>query len=242
MSKCIFLAGAAGAIGRRLAPLLLQDGWRVVGSTRSPAKAAELRALGVEPVIVDVYDAEVLRKAVVACEPEVVIHQLTDLPYALEAAAMAEGLKRNARLRDEGTRNLLAAAVAAGARRLIAQSISFIYAEGSTPHLESDPLLPLSHPAYGETVAAVLSLEQQVLVAPLEGLVLRYGLIYGPGTGFDSPIAPGSLHVDAAAQAARLAVSAGAPGLYNAAETQGGVDIAKAIAAFSFDPSWRPKA
>jgi len=240
MTKRIFLAGAAGAIGRRLAPLLLQEGWQVVGSTRSQEKAAELRALGVEPAVVDVYDAEALRKAVADCRPEVVIHQLTDLPYALDAAQMTEGLRRNARLRDEGTRNLVAAAVFAGARRLIAQSISFIYAEGATPHPESDPLLPLSHPAYGETVAAVLSLEHQVLVAPLEGLVLRYGLFYGPGTGFDSPIAPGSLHVDAAAQAARLAVTAGAPGIYNAAEKDGGVDIAKAMKAFSFDPSWRP--
>lgn len=239
MRKTIFLAGAAGAIGRRLAPLLLQDGWQVVGSTRSPGKAQELRAMGVTPVVVDVYDAEALRAAVAACKPEVVIHQLTDLPYALEAAQMTEGLKRNARLRDEGTRNLVAAAISAGARRLVAQSISFIYAEGPSAHLESDPLLPLSHPAYGETVAAVLSLEHQVLVAPLEGLVLRYGLLYGPGTGFDSPIAPGSLHVDAAAQAARLAVSAGAPGIYNVAEPHGGADIAKAIAAFAFDPSWR---
>lgn len=241
MTKQIFLAGAAGAIGRRLAPLLLQDGWHVVGSTRSHEKAAELRAMGVEPAVVDVYDAEALRKVVAACKPEVVIHQLTDLPYALDAAQMTEGLKRNARLRDEGTRNLVAAAVFAGVRRLIAQSISFVYAEETTPHLESDPLLPLTHPAYGETVAAVLSLEHQVLVAPLEGLVLRYGLFYGPGTGFDSPIAPGSLHVDAAAQAARLAVTAGAPGIYNLAEADGGVDISKAFAAFSFDPSWRPK-
>lgn len=241
MNKRIFLAGAAGAIGRRLAPLLLQDGWHVIGSTRSQEKAAELRAMGVEPAIVDVYDAEALRDVLAASKPEVVIHQLTDLPYALEAAQMTEGLKRNARLRDEGTRNLVAAAVFAGARRLIAQSISFIYAEGKTPHLESDPLLPLTHPAYGETVAAVLSLEHQVLVAPLEGLVLRYGLFYGPGTGFDSPIAPGSLHVDAAAQAAHLAVTAGAPGIYNAAESDGGVDCSKAIAAFSFDPSWRLK-
>lgn len=242
MNKRIFLAGATGAIGRRLAPLLLRDGWHVVGSTRSRAKAEELRALGVEPAVVDVYDALALRDAVAASRPEVVIHQLTDLPYALAASEMAEGLKRNARLRDEGTRNLVAAAVFAGARRLIAQSISFIYAEGPAPHLESDPLLPLTHPAYGETVAAVLSLEHQVLLAPLEGLVLRYGLFYGPGTGFDGPIAPGSLHVDAAAQAARSAVTSGAPGIYNAAENDGSVDISKAIAAFSFDPSWRPSA
>jgi len=241
MTKTIFLAGAAGAIGRRLAPLLIQGGWHVVGSTRSREKAEQLRAMGVEPVVVDVYNAAALRDAVAASRPEVVIHQLTDLPQALEASQMTEGLKRNARVRDEGTRNLVAAAVSAGARRLIAQSISFIYAEGSTPHLESDPLLPLSHPAYGETVAAVLSLEHQVLLAPLEGLVLRYGLLYGPGTGFDGPIAPGSLHVDAAAQAARLSVTAGAPGIYNAAENDGAVDISKAVAAFAFDPSWRPR-
>jgi nucleoside-diphosphate-sugar epimerase len=89
---------------------------------------------GVEPVIVDVFDAASLRSALSDCQPAIVIHQLTDLPYALEASKMTEALARNARLRDEGTRNLVEAAVLAGAKRLIAQSISFIYAEGPTPH------------------------------------------------------------------------------------------------------------
>jgi nucleoside-diphosphate-sugar epimerase len=213
MTGCLFLAGAAGAIGRRLTPLLLSDGWRVFGSTRSADKAVELKESGVEPVVVDVFDAKTLRNRLDEIRPEVVIHQLTDLPYALEASKMAAALKRNARLRDAGTRNLVDAALHAGARRLIAQSIAFIYDEGAKPHRETDPLLPSTHPIYGETVQGVLSLERQVTEAPLEGLVLRYGFFYGPGTGFDAPTAPGSVHVDAAARAAELAVTRGERGI-----------------------------
>jgi nucleoside-diphosphate-sugar epimerase len=103
--------------------------------------------MGIEPAVVDVFDAATLRHLLDEIKPEVVIHQLTDLPYALEESKMAAALTRNARLRDEGTRNLIAAAVQAGAQRLIAQSISFIYADGPKPHQESDPLLPLTHPS-----------------------------------------------------------------------------------------------
>ncbi len=239
MSKRLFLAGASGAIGRRLAPLLVANGWQVFGSTRSSDKLPALRALGVEPVLVDVFDAPALARQLAGIRPEVVIHQLTDLPYTLEAEAMTAALVRNARLRDEGTRNLVAAAVAAGAKRLVAQSISFIYAEGPSPKREADPLLPTTHPVYGETVAGVLSLERQVLEAPLEGIVLRYGLFYGPGTGFDAPIAPGSVHVDAAARAAERAVTLGTRGLYNVAESDGAVSSEAAIAAFGWDADWR---
>lgn len=239
MKKCLFLAGASGAIGRRLAPLLVADGWRVVGSTRSADKAPMLRALGVEPAVVDVFDAGALRKALADARPEVVMHQLTDLPHALEASKMSEALVRNARLREEGTRNLVAAAVAAGAQRLIAQSISFIYAEGPLPHREEDPLLPASHPVYGETARAVMSLERQVLDAPLEGIVLRYGLFYGPGTGFDAPIAPGSVHVDAAAKAAVLAITRGVRGLYNVAEADVSISTDKATHVLGWDSGWR---
>ena len=239
MTGCIFLAGASGAIGRRLAPLLLQNGWRVFGSTRSVDKAAELKKAGVEPVVADVFDADALLRHLDEIRPEVVIHQLTDLPYALEASQMTAALARNARLRDVGTRNLVAAAVHAGARRLIAQSISFIYDEGVKPHPETDPLLPVTHPVYGETVQGVLSLEQQVTGAPLEGLVLRYGLFYGPGTGFEAPIAPGSVHVDAAAKAAELAVTRGERGIYNVAEAGGDALSEKAIQAFGWAPAWR---
>jgi nucleoside-diphosphate-sugar epimerase len=239
MTACIFLAGASGAIGRRLGPLLLGNGWRVFGSTRTRDKAAELKRAGVEPVVIDVFDADALRNHLFEIRPEIVIHQLTDLPYALEASKMTAALARNARLRDVGTHNLVAAALHAGARRLIAQSISFIYGEGEKPHRESDPLLPVTHPVYGETVQGVLSLERQVAEAPLEGLVLRYGMIYGPGTGFDSPIAPGSVHVDAAAKAAELAVTRGERGIYNVAESDGAVSSDKAIGSFGWDSGWR---
>jgi nucleoside-diphosphate-sugar epimerase len=239
MIKCIFLAGASGAIGRRLTPLLLENRWRVFGSTRSKDKAAELKKMGVEPIVVDVFDADALRRFLHEVRPEVVIRQLTDLPYALEASKMTEALARNARLRDEGTRNLVAAAVHAGARRMIAQSISFIYDEGAKPHRETDPLLPVTHPVYGETVQGVMSLERQVIEAPLDGIVLRYGLIYGPGTGFDAPVAPGSVHVDAAAKAAELAVTRGLRGIFNVAETDGSVSSDKAIQSFGWDSGWR---
>jgi nucleoside-diphosphate-sugar epimerase len=239
MTARIFLAGASGAIGRRLAPLLLENGWRVFGSTRSADRAADLKKAGVEPVVVDVFDADALRKHLSEIRPEVVIHQLTDLPFALEASQMTAALARNARLRDAGTRNLVAAALDAGARRLIAQSISFIYDEGAKPHRETDPLLPVTHPVYGETVQGVLSLERQVTEAPLEGIVLRYGLFYGPGTGFDGPIAPGSVHVDAAAKAAELAVTRGERGIYNVAESDGAVLSERAIQAFGWDSGWR---
>lgn len=239
MNKCIFLAGASGAIGRRLAPLLVADGWRVIGTTRSADKAPLLRAMGVEPVVVDVFDAAALRGIVADARPEVVIHQLTDLPYALEASKMGDALARNARLRDEGTRNLVAAAVRAGARRLIAQSIGFIYAEGRTPHREQDPLLPETDPVYGGTVTGVLSLERQVLEAPLEGVVLRYGLFYGPGTGFDAPVAPGPVHVDAAAKAAQFAITRAQPGVYNVAEPDGAVDVELATRVLGWDAGFR---
>jgi nucleoside-diphosphate-sugar epimerase len=239
ITQRIFLAGASGAIGRRLAPLLVASGAHVFGSTRSKSKSSQLAELGVEPVVVDVFDAALLRQLLAEIRPEIVIHQLTDLPYALEASQMTAALVRNARLRDEGTRNLIAAAVHAGAKRLIAQSIAFIYADGAQPHQETDPLLPVTHPVYGETVQGVMSLERQVLEAPLEGIVLRYGLLYGPGTGFTAPIAPGSVHVDAAAKAAELAVSRGQRGLYNVTETDGTTSSEKAIRAFGWDARWR---
>ena len=239
MSKTIFLAGASGAIGRRLSPLLVSSGWRVVGTTRSAQKKPLLLQMGVEPAVVDVFDSAALTALLADIRPEVVIHQLTDLPHALEASQMADALKRNARLRDEGTRNLVAAALHAGARRLIAQSIAFIYAEGPTPHRETDPLLALTDPIYGGTVAGVTSLERQVIEAPLEGLILRYGFFYGPGTGFDRSSASGSVHVDAAAKAAELAVTRGQPGIYNVAETDGAVNCDKAIQAFGWDAGWR---
>jgi nucleoside-diphosphate-sugar epimerase len=175
----IFLAGAGGAIGRRLVPLLRAAGHDVVGTTRSADKAAGLRALGAEPVVVDVFDAAALTPAVQEAAPQVVMHQLTDLPYAPGTPGYEAGLERNARLRIEGTRNLVAAAQAAGVQRLIAQSIAFVYAPADGARVESDPLNLAAEGAAGRSVAAVAALEQAVLSMP-EGIVLRYGFFYGP--------------------------------------------------------------
>jgi nucleoside-diphosphate-sugar epimerase len=140
MGYVILLAGASGAIGRRLLPLLSGAGHHVIGTTRSKEKFANLRALGAEPVAVDVFDATALSEVVRSVQPRIVIHQLTDLPRGLEPSRMAEAVVRNARIREEGTRNLLTAAAATGAHRVVAQSISWAYAPGPEPHQEDDPL------------------------------------------------------------------------------------------------------
>lgn len=239
MPLTIFLAGAAGAIGRRLAPLMVDRGWIVFGTTRKPERMKSLQDSGVEPLLVDVFDRELLATLMRDIRPNVVMHQLTDLPYALEAGQMEAALVRNARIRDEGTRSLVAAAQAAGCRRIIAQSLGFIYAEGPKPHPETDPLLPDDHQPYGPTAAAVRSLERQVLGSGCEGIILRNGLFYGPGTGFERPIAPGSVHVDAAAMASVLAVTSTHTGVYNIAEDDGQVSIARARSDLGWDPAWR---
>jgi nucleoside-diphosphate-sugar epimerase len=236
----IFLAGATGVIGRRLAPLLLKAGHNVTGTTRSADRARELTAHGVEAVVVDVFDAAALRDAVVAARPDVIIHQLTDLPDVLDPTRLRDVLERNSRLRIEGTANLVAAGQAAGAHRLIAQSIAFAYAEGAEPHAESDPLVSGVGDAPGAiTARGVRALENMVLHLPsIYGIVLRYGRLYGPGT-WNTPNARAPLHVDAAAQAALLAVTLGAPGIYNIAEDDGVVTIEKARKELGFDPAFR---
>ncbi|CAG4925661.1 NAD-dependent epimerase/dehydratase family protein [Paraburkholderia saeva] len=239
MSKRIFLAGATGAIGRCLAPMLIADGWQVAGTTRSASKQQMLVDMGVEPVVVDVFDRAKLEAAVIGAGPDVVIHQLTDLPAGLDPDRMGEALVRNARLRDEGTRNLVAAAVKAGAHRLVAQSIAFVYAAGTMPYREEDPLAVTGDDEWALTARGVASLETQVLAAPVEGIVLRYGGLYGPRTGFDIATGHAPLHVEAAAHAAYLAVTRGPPGIYNVAETDGTVTSEKAAAALGWDPDWR---
>jgi len=124
----IFLAGATGAIGRRLTPILLAAGHRVTGTTRSPDAARKLENAGLRAAVVDVYDASALQRAAIEAQPEVVVHQLTDLPQTFDEQQVAASYPRNARIRVEGTRNLIAAARAAGARRFIEQSIAFAYA------------------------------------------------------------------------------------------------------------------
>ncbi|HUJ07605.1 MAG TPA: NAD(P)H-binding protein [Streptosporangiaceae bacterium] len=178
----IFLAGASGVIGVRLVPLLVDDGHAVAGMTRSPERAGLLAELGAEPVVCDVFDAAALTDAVRAFAPEVVLHQLTDLPD--EARQVGAFGARNARIRTEGTRNLVAAAAAAGADRVIAQSISW---ELPT---ESGRAVTGEH-------------ERTVLLAGgvVSGVVIRYGQFYGPGTYYETepPPAP-RVHIDEAAR------------------------------------------
>jgi nucleoside-diphosphate-sugar epimerase len=180
----IFLAGATGAIGRQLVPLLVAEGNEVVGATQSPTKVDALRAAGCEPVVLDALDAGAVRAAVADARPEVVIHELTALPQRIDPRKMERDFALNDRLRSEGTRHLVDAAQAAGAKRVIAQSIAFAYAPGppGTVHAESDPLLAASeaHKSYRRSARAMADLERTVLDAG--GLVLRYGYFYGPGT------------------------------------------------------------
>jgi nucleoside-diphosphate-sugar epimerase len=159
----IFLAGASGVIGRSLTPLLVEGGHVVAGTTRSAEKAEMVRELGAAPVVIDIYDAEALRAAVVEFAPDLVMYQLTDLPDdAADIPARAAG---NARIREEGTANLIAAAGAAGAERFLAQSIAWTPAAGN----ESRE-----------------ALEAQTLAYDGVGVVLRYGQLYGPGTYYET--------------------------------------------------------
>jgi len=226
----VFLAGATGVIGRRLARQLRLAQHDVTGTTRAAGKTEALRGLGVTPVVVDVLDAEALAHAVAAACPDIVIHQLTDLPSALDL---------NRRLRIEGTANLMRAAKAAGVRRAVAQSIAFAYAPGERARTEDDPLDTAAAGARLSTVQGIVALERAVLqTADVDGVVLRYGYLYGPDTWYAEAPKPPSVHVDAAAQAALLAVSRGA-GIYNIADADGAVSIAKAVRDLDFAPAFR---
>jgi nucleoside-diphosphate-sugar epimerase len=172
----IFLAGASGVIGVRLIPLLVSGGHTVAGMSRTADKANVLRELGAEPVVCDVYDADGLVRAVTVFGPDLVMHQLTDLPDQVED--IPSFAPRNNRIRTEGTRNLLAAAKAAGADRFLAQSIAW------TP------------PAGGEAVAT-----HERLVLAANGVVIRYGTFYGPGTYSANRVPPHPrIHIDEAAR------------------------------------------
>jgi nucleoside-diphosphate-sugar epimerase len=226
----VFLAGATGAIGRRLIPLLHERGLSIIGTTRSPAKAEALAAAGVTPVVVDMLDAAAVFRAVAEARPDVVMHQLTDLPRVFAPEALEAGRLRTARLREEATPYLIGAALAAGVRRVIVQSICFVYAPGPRPHLETDPL---ASPSIQAMESGVLS------TAGIEAVILRYGRFWGPDTWSDMPAGDAPLHVDAAAGAAVLAVGRGAAGVYNIAEDDGTVSIAKARRELGFDPGFR---
>ena len=225
----ILLAGATGVIGQRLVPMLLRQGHEVTGTTRSHTRAAKMTAPGLEMVVADAFDADAMIAAMVTAQPEVVIHQLTDLA-GMDRHNMTEALERNARLRRDGTRNLVAAAEATGVRRLVAQSIAWIYAPGPLPHIETDPINLSVEGASLKTVEGVLALENAVLGSRcFEGVVLRYGWLYGGTSGNDAPHGDCPVHVDAAADAALLALTNGYPGIYNVTEPNASVSSDKAI-------------
>jgi nucleoside-diphosphate-sugar epimerase len=199
-----------------------------------------LHALGAEPIVVDVFDADALSRVVGSVRPEVVINQLTDLPKDLNPDEMGAAIGRNARIRDAGTRNLVKAALASGARCLISQSISWAYAPGPEPHSESDPLDTAAEGDRGITVRGVIALEDLTLKSPrLTGVVLRYGQLYGPGTHSDRPSNLAPVHVDAAAFAALLAVDRGVSGAFNIAQTNWYITTEKARAELGWTAEFR---
>jgi nucleoside-diphosphate-sugar epimerase len=229
----VFVAGATGAIGRRLTPLLTEAGYTVDAFTRDPEKARALEAAGVRASVGDVFDAAALRAAMARVQPALVAHQLTDLPQSRDERGDPAALARNARIRVEGTRNLIDAALACGAQRILAQSIAFAYAAGPEPHAEGDPL-------DADTRSSVITLERLVLASPpLIGTVLRYGSLYGPGTWFDEPSGNVPVHVDAAALATLLAITRVATGVFNVAEERGYADCSRARTELGWDPDAR---
>ncbi len=238
----ILVTGATGALGSRLVPLLTAAGHTVTGTTTTEAKTEQLRAAGAQPVVLDVLDAAAVREAVADATPEVIVHEATALSHqtdlgARELRRLDNVFATTNRLRSEGTDNLLAAAAGAGTRRFVAQSFAgWPYArEGGGVKTEEDPLD--SHPPAGteQCLAAIKHLEDAVTSAPgIEGIVLRYGGFYGPGT----TIYPGGeqaemvrrrllpvvgngegvlslIHIDDAAEATAAAVERGTPGIYN---------------------------
>ncbi|UPT37088.1 NAD-dependent epimerase/dehydratase family protein [Pseudomonas amygdali] len=238
MSRKVFVAGASGVIGKALLKLLVAADYSVYGATRRAEKVKDIEATGATAVVVDVYDAERLNQELVRIQPWAVIHQLTDLPRGLSPELMAKAVENNARIRTEGTRNLVAAARAAGATRLIAQSIAWAYRPGETPYLETCPLDVEAQGSRGVSVGGVAALEQQVLSEPaLNGTILRYGQLYGPDTGTDEPTGTSPVYVQAAARAALLALQTEQSGVFNITQDSPTVSNEKAKRVLGWSPT-----
>lgn len=237
----IFLAGATGVVGQRLVPALLAAGHEVVGTSRSAAKAEQLRVAGAQAVVVDALNAAAVRAAVSAAEPDVVIHQLTAIG-ATDFKNWDQSYAATNQLRTRGVDNLLGAALAAGAKRFVAQSYTGWPNErtGAAPKTEADPLDPHPPAAAAQSHAAIRYLESAVTGAVgVAGIVLRFGTLYGAGTAFGPggeihqvvgqrkmPIVGGGsgvfsfVHVDDAVSATVAAVERGAPGIYNVVDDE----------------------
>jgi nucleoside-diphosphate-sugar epimerase len=237
----VFVAGATGAIGRRLVPMLVQAGHEVTGLTRTPSRAELLRAMGATPVVGDALDGRALRQAVLSARPDVVVSELTDLGRGLDSPSRDDQLLTTRKLWREGTANLVGAAVVAGARRVVAQSVAFAYVpDRGRLRVEQDPLYLDAFEPWVRTVEAVAELERVVTRTPgIEGVVLRYGFFYGPGTAYapdghtarlvrdgkfpivgDGGGVASFIHVDDAASATVLALACGEPGIYNVVDDE----------------------
>jgi nucleoside-diphosphate-sugar epimerase len=237
----VFVAGASGAIGRPLVPRLIAAGHEVTGTTRSEGSAEAIRAAGASAAIVDALDADALRDAVERAAPEAIVHELTALPERFNPRKRDLYDATN-RIRREGTGNLLDAARAAGVRRFVCQSIAFAYAPAAEPVVmdEEAPLNLGAPPPFSEGMRVIAEMEDMVLGAGgLDGLVLRYGWFYGPGTYYGEGgsmtadvrkrrfpvVGSGSglfsfIHTDDAADATVAAVERGAPGVYNVVDDE----------------------
>ena len=232
----VFVAGGTGVIGRRLVPLLVDSGHQVTVMTRRPGREELVRAMGAEAAVADVFDRPELEEVIARAEPDVLIHQLTSLPRAISPRKIADQFADNDRVRVEGTRNLVAAAVTAGVGKIVAQSIAFVYEpRGGMIKDETDPLWLTAPEPFARSVRAVESLEDCVTMTDgIEGVVLRYGYLYGPETSYarDGQIAEmvrkrhfpvvgdggaftSFVHVEDAAQAALAALGIVEPGIYN---------------------------
>src|SRR4051794_12065656 len=234
----IFVAGASGALGKHLVPLLAGAGHEVVGTTTSPRKLESLRALGAEPVVLDVLDAEAVGRAVSEAEPEVVVHEATALSgVGGSFRKFDQTFAQTNRLRTQGTDNLLAAALAVGAQKLVAQSYAgWTFArEGAAVKDEDAALDPAPASNAKETIAAIRYLEERVVATKqLGGIVLRYGGFYGPGTSFaedgesaeairkrafpvvgDGRGMASFIHIEDAGRATLAAIERGKRGIYN---------------------------
>jgi nucleoside-diphosphate-sugar epimerase len=184
----VFVAGATGAMGRQLVPRLLQAGHRVVGMTRSESKRAQLWDLGAQPVVADALDPDQVAKAVAEAQPDVIVHELTAIGV-VDPRRFDRSFALTNRLRTEGTDHLLSAGKAVGVRKFVAQSYAaWPYARTGGPvKSEDDPLDPTPPRQMRESMTAIRHLEEAVLGADwTEGIVLRYGAFYGPGTSMSA--------------------------------------------------------
>jgi nucleoside-diphosphate-sugar epimerase len=232
----VFVTGATGALGRHLVPGLVAAGHQVTASTRTPDKVARLREAGAEAVVVDGLDREGVLAAVIAAEPEVIVHQMTALAQLRSLRKVDREFAATNELRTRGTDNLLAAAARAGTRRVVAQGHNFVYERSGAPvKTEEDPLDSRPIASAARTVAAIRYLDKTVPLTAPEGIVLRYGTFYGPDAS-DSllegvrkrqfPVIAGGtgvwsfIEITDAAAATLAAIERGAPGVYNVVDNE----------------------